>query len=441
MVSPQFVVFPIERFNVLTIQRGETNFPRNLGSDFGQYLCERTDKPTNRGTTMKQFIYFKSTIRSIGCSRLATAVCLATLGLGVSATAESLRTSFITSAPEAPPQVQHMVIELGGRRANDISGSGQIVGSKSSGPEFFHAAFWTSSQSAPIDLGTLPDFPSSTAVGTNPRREIVGIAYSEDFSVELPLFWASPNSAPVELPGLPDGLSSEVYDINPSGKIVGQFFSADFSVDQAVLWPSSNAAPVYLPQLSENLPLSGAAGINASGNILGDSCAADFVECHATFWAASTSTPVALASPGGDFVYTDFVLPGHAINGAGNMVGLARNADYSAERAVFWASSSSPPVILSTVGEFTNAVAAAISDNGQIVGIGYNEDFSKQRPFLWPSAVSQGIDLTTFFPAGSNWDLDTLFTAAVNNRGEIIGSGLFTDGTVHNFVLIPVHGH
>jgi uncharacterized membrane protein len=231
----------------------------------------------------------------------------------------------------------------------------------------------------------------------NPRREIVGFAFNADFSVERPLFWANPNSAPVELPGLPAGLLSEVYDINPSGQIVGQFFSADFSVDRAVLWPNSNAAPVYLPQLSNSLPLSGAASINASGNILGDSCDAELVECHATFWATSTSAPVALASPGGEFIYTDFVLPGHAINGAGNMVGYARNADFSAERAVFWASSSSPAVILTTAGEFTNAVAAGISDNGQIVGIGYSEDFSRQRPFLWPSATSQGIDLPHSF--------------------------------------------
>ena len=167
----------------------------------------------------------------------------------------------------------------------------------------------------------------------------------------------------------------------------------------------------------------------------------DCAEGHAVFWATSTSTPVALASPGGEFIYTDIVLPGHAINGAGNMVGYAYNADFSAERAVFWASSSSPAVILSTVGEFTNAVATGISDNGQIVGIGYNDDFSRMRPFLWPSATSQGIDLTTFFPAGSNWDLDSMFAVTVNNRGEIVGSGLFNDGTVHNFVLIPVHGH
>ena len=344
---------------------------------------------------------------------------------------------------QSTPQVQYKVIELGGGRANDISESGQIVGSKRFVPDVPHAAFWASSQSAPIDLGTLPSVSLSTATSINPRREIVGYALNEDFSIERPLFWASPNSAPVELRGLPAGFLSEVYNINPSGQIVGQFFSADFLVERAVFWPNSNAAPIYLRQLSAEFPLGLASNINASGNILGDACN-DFncTEGHAVFWATSTSAPVALASPGGEFIFTNIVLPGyHAINGAGNMVGYAYNADFSAERAVFWARSSSPAVVLSTVGEFTNAVATGISDNGKIVGIGYNEDFSRMRPFLWPSVTSQGIDLTKFFPAGSNWDLDSMFAAAVNNRGEIVGSGLFTDGTVHNFVLIPVHGH
>ena len=345
------------------------------------------------------------------------------------------------STSQAPPQVQYMVIELGGRRANDISESGQIVGNEQFPSGIRHAAFWPSSQSPPIDLGTLPGL-GSVVESINPRREMVGYAFNDDSSVELPLFWASTNSAPVELPGLPAGLISEVYDINPRGQIVGQFLSPDFfSVEQAVFWPNSNAAPLYLPQLSGEFPRGAAQSINASGKIFGDACDADFVECHAVFWATSTSTPVALASPGGEFIYTDFTLPGHSINGPGNMVGYAHNADFSAERAVFWASSSSPAVILSTIGEFTNAVAASISDNGQIVGIGYNGDFSRMRPFLWPSATSQGIDLSTFFPAGSNWDLDTLFTTTVNNRGEIVGSGMFKDGTVHNFVLVPLHGH
>src|SRR5437763_3701934 len=131
---------------------------------------------------MKELIHLIPTIRSIGCSLWALAVCLATLGLGLSATAEAPRKTFITSTPQAPPQVQYMVIELGGRRANNISESGQIVGNKDFAPGLRHAAFWPSSQSAPIDLGTLPGFPSSTAVGINPRREIAGYAFNEDFS-------------------------------------------------------------------------------------------------------------------------------------------------------------------------------------------------------------------------------------------------------------------
>jgi len=400
--------------------------------------------------TMKTSYWFNRN-RLLSGLRLVTApllTCLAALFIsvttpavasGLSANADAPRSTFVTSTPQAPPQVRYMVIELGGRRANDISQSGQIVGNKVFGG-IRHAAFWRNSQSAPIDLGSLPGL-GSVVESINPRREMVGYAFNDDSSVERPLFWASTNAGPVELSGLPAGLLSEVYGINPSGQIVGQFFSADFSVEEAVLWPNSNAAPVYLPQLSGEFPHGAAQSINPSGNILGDACDADFVECHAVFWTTSTSTPVALASPGGEFIYTDFTLPGHSINGPGNMVGYAHNVDFSAERAVFWASSSSPAVILSTVGEFTNAVAASISNNGQIVGIGYNEDFSRMRPFLWPSTTSQGIDLTTFFPPGSDWDLDATFATSVNNRGEIVGSGSFKDGTVHNFVLIPVHGH
>ena len=103
-------------------------------------------------------------------------------------------------APQSPPQVQYKVIELGGRRANDISQSGQIVGDTEFEPGI-KATFWPSSQSAPIDLGSLPGL-RSVATAINPGREMVGYAFNEDSSVERPLLWASTNSAPVEPPGL-----------------------------------------------------------------------------------------------------------------------------------------------------------------------------------------------------------------------------------------------
>jgi probable HAF family extracellular repeat protein len=247
----------------------------------------------------------------------------------------------------------------------------------------------------------------------------------------------------MQLPGLPVGFLGQASGINPRGQIVGVFFSGDFSEQRPVFWSNSNAVAIYLPGLGDKLPLGLALSINASGNILGDGCSADFVECHVAFWSDSASAPVALASPGGDFIYTDVGLSSgfavaHALNNAGRMVGYAYNADFSETRAVFWASSSSAPVILSTTDEFSNGTAEAINDKGQIVGTAYNPDFSDSRAFMWPNLASEGIDLNAVIRPDSGWELEV--ARSINNRGEITGAGIF-NGAFHGYALIPVHGH
>lgn len=339
--------------------------------------------------------------------------------------------------PRTQPQLQYTVIDLGGFAANAITNSGHIVGSKFFGTDR-HGALWPSTQSTAIDLGTLPGFTTSMALDINPRGEIVGLAPNLDFSDVRPLFWASSQSAPIELPGLPVDLVGEAFHINPHGQIVGIFFALGGPVQRAVFWPNSNAAPVYLRDLSDQFPHSFASSINPSGNIIGHGCDADFVECHVAFWANSASTPVALASPGGEFLYTDIGLvngfsPG--LNNAGSMVGYAYNSDFSETRAVFWASNSSPAVILSTTDEFSNGTAEGISDKGQIVGEAFNSDFSDLHAFMWPSATSQGIDLNTLLPPDLGWEL--VVARGINNRGEIVGAG-FLNGTLHAYALIPV---
>jgi probable HAF family extracellular repeat protein len=342
--------------------------------------------------------------------------------------------------PRAAPQVQYTVIDLGTDGVgNQITDSGRIVGSINFGGPDRDAAFWPTPQSPPIDLGTLPGFTGSRGFGVNPRGEIVGVAYA--VLSARPLFWASTQSAPMELPGLPVGFAGLASAISPVGQIVGTFFASDFSAPQPVVWPRSNAAPIYLPELSETLRFGGAISINAVGNILGDGFDEDFVESRAVFWANSASAPVALASPGGEFIYTDVALTGGsvapALNNAGSMVGFAHNADFSATRAVFWASSSSPAVILSTTGEFTNGGAEGINDKRQIVGTAFNSDFSDLHAFLWASPASQGIDLNTVIPPGSGWEL--IVARSINNRGEISGAGVL-NGEQHAVALIPVHG-
>jgi len=112
------------------------------------------------------------------------------------------------AAQQNQAQVQYNVIELGGRRAIDIAASGEIVGTNYSTPERIHAAYWSGSQSAPIDLGTLPGL-NSGSVAINPRRQMVGNAFSDDLSVNRPLFWASPavarSNSPVFRPACKGG--------------------------------------------------------------------------------------------------------------------------------------------------------------------------------------------------------------------------------------------
>ena len=344
--------------------------------------------------------------------------------------------------PRAAPQVQYTVIDLGTDGVgNQITDSGRIVGSINFGGPDRDAAFWPTPQSPPIDLGTLPGFTGSRGFGINPRGQMVGYDFLPDFSVVRPLFWANSQSGPIELPGLPVGFAGLASAISPVGQIVGQFVPSDDSRVWPVFWSNSNTPAIYLPLVSNQFPNGAAVSINGRGSILGDACTADFAECHAAFWANSASAPVALASPGGEFIYTDVALTGGsvapALNNAGSMVGFAHNADFSATRAVFWASSSSPAVILSTTGEFTNGGAEGINDKRQIVGTAFNSDFSDLHAFLWASPASQGIDLNTVIPPGSGWEL--IVARSINNRGEISGAGVL-NGEQHAVALIPVHG-
>lgn len=351
-------------------------------------------------------------------------------------------TSHVTAVtPQPSGQLRYRILDLGGSDSRGITESGDIVGASegpfpySCGGAPFRGRFWPHDHQGGIDLGTLPGLAASWAHTSNPAGQIVGFANNGRGVSERPVFWANPYSGPVELAGVPSGLQSQAYSITPSGRIVGQVFNDDFSLQRAVFWQNANSALVYLPQLSSAFPHSIATGINDGGNILGDGCDADFVECHAVYWASSTSTPVALASPGGQFIYTDIDF-GKNINNAGNMVGLAYNADYTLLRGVYWDSKTSPAVVLSVnSSEFTNAIAESINEKREIVGGADNADFTEVHAFLWPSPTSPGIDLNTLIPADSGWTLSDAYD--INNRGEIVGRGEL-NGIYHAYLLIPM---
>src|SRR5207302_9385399 len=75
---------------------------------------------------------------------------------GPSANPDAPTSTFVTSTPQAPPQVRYMLIELGGRTAFDISQSGQIVGNKELAPRLSLAELQPTIETAASDLGTWP---------------------------------------------------------------------------------------------------------------------------------------------------------------------------------------------------------------------------------------------------------------------------------------------
>jgi uncharacterized membrane protein len=356
----------------------------------------------------------------------------------------SLISATMAFGQDTSSQVRYRLIDLGEDGVgNDITNSGLVAGSHNPGGTDRHATFWSRRQRQGIDLGTLPGDLGSRGFGINGQGQVVGSDYPSDFSYSKPMFWASQQSAAIVLPGLPDGFNPAV-DINSAGEIVGQALPADESSLLPVYWANSTTDAVYLPPVSDELPFGVAYAINDNGSIVGDACDPDFIECHVAYWANSTSTPVTLASPGGDFIYTDIgfssgYVVDHAINNNGSMVGFAYNADYSELRAVYWASSTSSPITLSTNDDYPNAIAESINDRAQIVGTAYNSDFSASHAFIWPTPNSPGVDLTTVIQSGTGYEV--VVARSINNRGEIAG-GAFLNGNElgHAVVLTPMHG-
>lgn len=362
-------------------------------------------------------------------------------------TSFSLALVLLIGAATAPgqgtsSQVRYKLIDLGeDGTCNDLADSGLVAGSQNHGGTERRATFWSKKQRQGIDLATLPDGVGSRGFGINARAQIVGDDYPADFSFVRALFWASPQSVAIELPGLPEGFNVAV-DINTLGEIVGQAIPADESSLLPVYWANSSTPAIYLPPVSDQLPFGVAYSINDRGSIVGDACDPDFIECHVAYWTNSTSTAVPLASPGGDFLYTDIgfssgYVVDHVLNNSGSTVGFAYNSDYSELRGVYWASSSSPAVILSTSDDYPNGTGESLNDKNQIVGTAYNADFSASHAFFWPRPDSPGIDLNALIPPDSGYEL--VVARSINKRGEIAG-GAYLNGVPlgHAIVLVPV---
>jgi probable HAF family extracellular repeat protein len=335
---------------------------------------------------------------------------------------------FFPSETQAEKVQRYIVIDLGqagvDSRAESVNARGQIVGNNGS-----HGAYWAGTNSAPLDLGTLGsgNTTNSAASAINNRAQIVGVAFSDDFSRVRAVFWANSNSLPMDL-GTLGGETSAADALNQRGSIVGQADTSN-GLTRAAFWANGGAPAVMLADLGGDF--SQALGINEPGRIVGDGSdtSGNF---QALFWVGSNAAPVSLATLGGDFTNTF----AGAISENGQIVGAATTADFSVSHAVSWDKSTEPAVDLGALsGGLSNSEALAVNNRGDVVGDAFNEEGSVNHAVLWSDATSPAVDLNTRIPANSGWVLEV--ATGINDAGVIVGHGII-NGDSHAFALLPM---
>jgi len=120
-----------------------------------------------------------------------------------------------------------------------------------------------------------------------------------------------------------------------------------------------------------------------------------------------------------------------AINDAGEVVGWAMDQNQQV-RAFLWRNGVKRN--LGTLSPLPYSNAQWINSKGQVVGFVADANFITHIAFLWENGGPM-VDLNSLVPPGSELQLANALN--INDRGEIAGTGLLTNGDFRNFLLIP----
>jgi probable HAF family extracellular repeat protein len=331
---------------------------------------------------------------------------------------------------------------LGGTfsHANGINNRGSVAGlSTLTGDMQADAFLWQ--KGVITDLGTLGG-PSSEGTGINDKEAISGlsntstpdpngedICNSGTFLICLPFVWQKGVMTPLPLLG---GNNGQALEINSRGQIVGaaetptpDTCSLFFLQVEAVIWEKG--------QVQELPPFPGdpdgfANAINDKGQVVGvTGCVANNT-VRAVLWPNGQNGGVIdLGNLGG----TGGNIPG-AINNKGQVVGQSALPGDTTHHAFLWTKEDGMQD-LGTLNGQPVSLAFDINNEGQIVGI--FEDFAGDNTtgFLWQDGVM--TDLNTLIPPGS--PLFIKEPLGINDRGEIVGFGLDSNGNERAFLLTP----
>jgi probable HAF family extracellular repeat protein len=319
-----------------------------------------------------------------------------------------------------------------GSYANDINNRGQVVGASKCCAFLYDSAGMHS-------LGLL-DGDGSQAFGINASGKVVGsILYSDWLNTsghlsEMAFLYDGTTMYKLGTLGGADYDKSIAYAINASGVVVGMTTVNNGSVlssSQAFLYDGTGmydigalcAGGASLDSLSQ------AFDINASGQVVG--------YCY----TSSTSTSYA-------FLYDSTGMrnlgtlggantSAYAINDIGQVVGYSKTSD-GVQHAFMYDSTGMQD--LGTLGG--TSWGSDINTRGQVVGESYLSGNVTRRGFFYDGGVIRDLNtLPEVIAAG--WNLSNGSTSpysvasAINDSGQIIGTGINSAGQIHAYRLHP----
>ena len=196
--------------------------------------------------------------------------------------------------------------------------------------------------------------------------------------------------------------------VDAAGTIVGEWVPEGRTATDAVYWKDS--VPHSLGLCCGGM----LKGVNEQGDMIGDTYD-DRGHYHAFSWSPTSGQRIIDPAD----AYSSAV----AINSAGHiLLQVGSEAYFDDTRQLQH---------LDLSKKFYNSVQA-MNDCDVVVGA-YGPDSEHYRAFLW--SQTQGFrDLDSFVSSASGWELQS--AAAIDNRGEIVGSGALR-GDDRGFLLIP----
>jgi len=299
-----------------------------------------------------------------------------------------------------------------------LNDAGQIAGAAGGADGLAHGFVRDISRAVPT--GALPKHHASVAYGINGAGQVAAASYNIPGRGRA-FLW---DSVPRRIGSLPGYPYSEARGVNDAGQVAGTAETGGHdrwraAIARAFLWDGGQMTDLG----TLGGPYSRAYGINNAGTIVGKADTAVFGQTHAFAWSGGQMQDLGTLGGANSLAAR--------INDRGQAVGYSETGPGETRHAFLTADGVMRD--LGTLPGFDDSVAYDVDGAGEAVGAAAPApDAPGARAVLWRGGRT--VDLNGLLPANSGWVLEE--ARAINNRGQIAGTGLFR-GSPRAFLLTP----